>query len=90
MAKTRAQLQAMLDDLAQAMPQILNTGSDFWCEFAAWADPIQDAAEPDQADFVDHRIGAILRMHGKEISMDTAPTDCWPANDLEAVDGPGE
>jgi hypothetical protein len=83
MAKTHEELQAMLDDLAAAMPQIVNTGSDFWSEFAAWADPIQVAAEPGEADFVDASLAAILRLHGREIAMDTTPTDRWPANDID-------
>ena len=73
MTKTVAELQRMLTDLDRAMPQILNTGHEFWRTFAAWAEPIYKAAGQSHYAFVHARLGAVLEIHGKDIVLEYTP-----------------
>jgi hypothetical protein len=66
MSILRPDLDAALDALEQRLPGILeNTRPEDWLEaFAGEADPIRDAAGPDDLAHVDDRLQCILRNAG--------------------------
>ncbi|TBR37065.1 MULTISPECIES: hypothetical protein [Dyella] len=66
MPSTRDQLQAHLDALHAQVPQLLNGSDDrdeFWPAFASLADPILEAAGPDDYDWVSSQITGILQLN---------------------------
>lgn len=85
MTKSIPELQRMLDDLDRAMPQILNTGHEFWRTFAAWADPIDKAAGEKHHGFVQERLAAVLEIHGKDIALEHTPDASGLGAPLSAV-----
>ncbi len=64
--KTRAELDAALDVLQQSLPTMLEqTRPEDWMEaFAGEAEPIRDAAGPDDIVHVNNRLQCILRDAG--------------------------
>jgi len=62
-AKTRADLDKMLDDLQAQVPEMLEQcpdDGDFWAEFAGHADVIDDAARHEDCEHVTKRIDVIV------------------------------
>lgn len=71
MPANREELDALLDRLQAALPQMVadNPDSgDFWSEFAGRADVIEDAAGADDCDHVRDRITMMLAGHGLDQS----------------------
>ena len=65
-APSRAELSAQLDELDAMIPRLreeYDCHGDLMECFAAHADPILDAAAPDDCDFVHERIDRILASH---------------------------
>ncbi len=77
MPKTRADLDAALEDLERRLPAMLEgTRPEDWLEaFAGEADPIRDAAGPEDLVHVDNRLQCILRDAG------LVPGDDEPCSD---------
>jgi len=76
---TTQELESKLALLDQQMDQLIKDhpdDGDFWCAFAGLADEIGDEANPDQYDWAQERIDAILRKHGKAVPGDLPPSDC--------------
>ncbi|UYB51137.1 hypothetical protein OCJ37_14200 [Xanthomonas sp. AM6] len=62
-AKTRADLDKMLDALEAEVPAMLEQcpdDGDFWAEFAGHADVIEDAARQEDCEHVTERMHAIV------------------------------
>ena len=69
--KTRAELEALLDGLERAMPEVVKANLDpvdFWPVFSDLADVIEESASPGaDAQVVHERIDALLARHGFSI-----------------------
>ena len=66
MIKDRDQLQIELNRLLLQVPRLLRDSpdpADFWPAFAGLADPILEAAGPDDCDWAGEGISAILRRY---------------------------
>lgn len=62
-AKTRADLDKMLDDLQAQVPAMLEQcpdDGDFWAEFAGHAEAVEDAARQEDCEYVTERMHAIV------------------------------
>lgn len=80
MAKSRAELQTLLERLAQLTPRLAQENADdgdFWAAFAGASDFIADEAGPDDYAWVLCEIDRILAANGK-LSEDMAPSDDLP------------
>jgi hypothetical protein len=67
MTTSRAELDALLDDLQDALPKMIAENpddGDFWSEFAGQAEVIEDRASAADCDHVGGRINAMLAKHG--------------------------
>lgn len=67
MAKTREELDSILDELERELPGLLKDSDDqddFWMAFAALSDAIEDDAVPADLDYVRSRIDGMLGAHG--------------------------
>jgi hypothetical protein len=81
MAKTREELQHLLDELNRSMPAMLKTCPeeiDFWPALARAVDVIQDSASARDYEWVADKIDLILSKHGKAISADLPPSSDLP------------
>ena len=67
MAKTREELDSILDELESELPGLLKDTEDqddFWMAFTGLADAIEDDAAPEDLDYVRSRISAMLGSSG--------------------------
>ncbi len=81
MAKTRVDLSDQLDELEKALPRLIECYPDdaeFWPAFAGMADVIEDAAGPDDYEWVLQRVDGLLARHGKLATDDMPPSDNLP------------
>lgn len=63
MAKTRVELDSILDELESELPALLKDTEDqddFWMAFTGLADAIEDDAGPDDLEYVRTRISTML------------------------------
>ncbi|KRE90873.1 hypothetical protein ASG87_01670 [Frateuria sp. Soil773] len=68
MAKTREELQALLDTLREQVPALVREHTDegdFWSNFAGASDFILDDAGPDDFEWALEQINAMLAANGK-------------------------
>jgi hypothetical protein len=78
MAKTRAELDAMLDTLQKVLPKMIADNpedGDFWAAFAGDADCIVDATSEADCAHVRGRLDCMLQAQGL-IPGDDSVTDC--------------
>lgn len=83
MAKSRAELQTQLDELAKQAPEIVRENpddGDFWSAFAGASDFIVDDAGADDYDWVLRKIDDILKANGR-MPVELAPSDDLPPED---------
>jgi hypothetical protein len=79
MAKLRAELQILLNELAEQTRALVRDhpdDGDFWSAFAGASDFIVDDAGPNDYDWVSRQIDRILQVNGR------TPTDLAPSDDL--------
>ena len=67
MAKSRSELNTILDELQTELPILLNDTEDqddFWMAFTGLSDAIEDSAGPDDLDYVRQRVNSMLNASG--------------------------
>ncbi len=67
MAKTRVELDSILDELEAELPGLMKDTEDqddFFMAFAGLSDAIEDDASPDDLEYVRKRIGSMLGSSG--------------------------
>ena len=67
MARTRSELESILDELESELPALLEDTEDqddFWMAFTALADAIEDSAGPNDLEYVRERINSMLSSSG--------------------------
>jgi hypothetical protein len=66
-AKSRSELDTILDELAAELPMLLKDTEDqddFWMAFTGLSAAIEDSAHPDDLDYVRQRINSMLNASG--------------------------